>query len=141
LKETTKRNINSVPLVKTLQSAKFSKHLEIPKELTVVKAFVTPIVGRVVMPHITCAMSVVGSDLADLEQVPVKEVNAQPHEHDHDDPKTMRWGNRLSRAGYYESVAIDGVIYRVNVSPLNRAMSNGIVDWRHSFCQSWSGRG
>lgn len=86
-------------------------------------------------------MSVVGSDLAELEQVPVKEVDAQPYEHDHDDPKTMRWGNRLSRAGYYDSVTIDGVIYRVNVSPLNRAMSNGIVDWRRSFCQSWSGRG
>ncbi|KAJ7259550.1 hypothetical protein B0H12DRAFT_1322415 [Mycena haematopus] len=111
LKATTNRDINKVPLVKTLlETQDLSEHLEIREPLEA-KAFVTPIVGRIVMPYVTCAMTVVGSDSAESDQVPVDEYLDNQPKHDHDNPTSMRWINCLSHPGYYDSVEVDGVIY------------------------------
>ncbi|KAJ6508639.1 S-adenosyl-L-methionine-dependent methyltransferase, partial [Mycena sanguinolenta] len=107
VKNTTERDINNVPLVKTLLKRGCCEHLEIePPE---VKAFVTPVVGRIVMPYVPCA--ILGSNSAGLTQVSVDESPGNLPERDHDDPTSMRWGHRLSH-GYYDSVEVDGIIYK-----------------------------
>ncbi|KAF7346464.1 DNA (cytosine-5)-methyltransferase [Mycena sanguinolenta] len=104
VKKTTKRNLNNVPLVETLLKSDFSEHLEIePPE---VKAFVTPVVGRIIMPFV--AMTVVGSNSAELGQPSANESRDNLRERDHDEPITMRWGNCLDHRGYYDSVEVDG---------------------------------
>ncbi|KAJ6477327.1 S-adenosyl-L-methionine-dependent methyltransferase [Mycena vitilis] len=113
LKRFGKRGIRKVPLIKSLQGNKFSEHLKIPQMLVEVKAFVTPIVARVVMPYIRCPMTIVGSDLTESDAIPANKVPADPPELDHDDwNPTIRWGTSTG-AGLYESAVIDGVRYQV----------------------------
>ncbi|KAJ7695671.1 S-adenosyl-L-methionine-dependent methyltransferase [Mycena rosella] len=109
LKNTTKRNINTVPLVKTLQSRHFSKHLEIPQTVANVETLVTPIVGRVVMPYLKNAIHVIGSDLAEPDEELAEQAEILPERN----PTTVRWGKSLGHPGYYSSVVIDGVEYKI----------------------------
>ncbi|KAF7364511.1 DNA (cytosine-5)-methyltransferase [Mycena venus] len=95
-------NINTVPLIKALKMAKFSKHLDIPKMST--GTVLTPNIARVVGQYINGPIRVVGSDLAKADRVLHKRLT--PCEHDH--PTLMRWGSTLGYPRYYESVVLDG---------------------------------
>ncbi|KAJ7675712.1 S-adenosyl-L-methionine-dependent methyltransferase [Mycena polygramma] len=127
LKRSKKRGIRKVPLIKTIQGNKFSEHLEIPKALVEVKAFVTPIVARVVMPHIRCPMTVVGSDVAESDTISANQYSADPHEFEHDDSDpTVDWGPPTG-PGFYESAEIDGVLYqRGDIVSVNRGHDEDI---------------
>ncbi|KAF7365103.1 DNA (cytosine-5)-methyltransferase [Mycena venus] len=107
LKQAIKRNIYNVPLIKRLQTANYTKHLEI-KEPPPTKMFVTPVVGRIVVPRIPCPITVVGVNSAESNQAPVNEGPG----HDHDETAKIRWGACLDEPGYYDSVNIDGIIYK-----------------------------
>ncbi|KAF7334052.1 Cytosine-specific methyltransferase [Mycena venus] len=60
-------NINTVPFIKALKMAKFSKHLDIPKMST--GTVLTPNIARVVEPYINGPIRVVGSDLTKADRV------------------------------------------------------------------------
>ncbi|KAF8158951.1 S-adenosyl-L-methionine-dependent methyltransferase [Mycena galopus ATCC 62051] len=103
-KKATNRSLSNVPLVQTLLKSQFSDHLKIQKD----KAFVTPLVGSIVMPRIACPMTVVGSNSVESDPLPVDEYP----EDDHHDPIAMHWGNPLNHPGYYDSVEVDGFVYK-----------------------------
>ncbi|KAF7334037.1 Cytosine-specific methyltransferase [Mycena venus] len=90
LSTVSRLNINTVPLIKALKMARFSKHLDIPKMST--GTVLTPNIARVVGPYINGPIRVVGSDLAKADRVLHK---------------------RLGYPGYYESVALDGDTFRI----------------------------
>ncbi|KAJ7510195.1 S-adenosyl-L-methionine-dependent methyltransferase [Mycena galericulata] len=75
------------------------------------ESFVTPVVGRVVMKHLSSQVSVVGSEMAEVQQNLSKELR-KAREH-HDDPESMHWGEKLDHSGFYSSVRMDGVTYKI----------------------------
>ncbi|KAJ7134729.1 S-adenosyl-L-methionine-dependent methyltransferase [Mycena epipterygia] len=63
------------------------------------------------MPHLKGGIRVLSCDMTAPEHVLVQKLNEVHHEHDH--PTSIRWGNCLSHPGYYASVIMDGVIYKI----------------------------
>ncbi|KAJ7147070.1 S-adenosyl-L-methionine-dependent methyltransferase [Mycena crocata] len=97
-------DLSKVPLVKSLQkNRKFSEHLKMPD------AVVTPIIGRVVGPHLQVAMHVLGSNSTESDEPLLKESYEELHEHD--DPASIRWGGRTGPDGD-KVLLIDDVVYR-----------------------------
>ncbi|KAJ7025347.1 S-adenosyl-L-methionine-dependent methyltransferase [Mycena alexandri] len=107
--EDLNKSVENVPLLKTLRAPGFYNHkLVVPDDLFEVehKALVTPIVGAIVTPHLSCKMTVVSSE---------PEYTFLPESMDlgeHDDRVSLRWGNRLTENGHYDSVQVDGITYR-----------------------------
>ncbi|KAK7048461.1 cytosine-5-methyltransferase [Favolaschia claudopus] len=111
-----KRNILNAPLIKALQTAQFTEHLQIKGSV----AFVTPVVGRVVTPHLSCKMTIIGQDSI-AHDLPVDELLEDSDLSYHDEPTSMHFEDSLGKPGYYETAVIDGVKYHrgdiVSVNP------------------------
>ncbi|KAJ7784448.1 S-adenosyl-L-methionine-dependent methyltransferase [Mycena metata] len=106
--EDLSKSVENAPLVKTLRAPGYDRKLVIPDDLFEVEhqAFVTPIVGSVVMPHLSCKMTIVGSEPERTRLDKSLDLG------DHDDPVSIRWGKRPTENGHYESVRLDGITYK-----------------------------
>ncbi|EEB91983.1 hypothetical protein MPER_09571, partial [Moniliophthora perniciosa FA553] len=116
----SRQTINGVPIIKTLLSKEYegddySTVIPSNKEKAVLlhsnDTVVTPVVSRIVKDLYNLELEVSG-ETEEQDQVVVKAIK-EAKEHN-EDPKNVKWGPVAdSIRGYYESVTLDGEVYRV----------------------------
>ncbi|KAJ7766897.1 S-adenosyl-L-methionine-dependent methyltransferase [Mycena metata] len=73
--------------------------------------YFTDVVARVVRKHLSSPVYVVGAEFKAANETMAKELQ-EMLEH-HDDPANVRWVDHLRKPGYYSSVKMDGVLYKI----------------------------